>query len=160
MQVSFSTNDRNGGEEVRLSTRWPSLDACKHPSERKGPPRHHVDENSLVPRSEQNFKRTHVPEPVKCVVICRLSAASSRMLLLQPRQRRPLCMPQRVVWTWFARPAIVRDSAAVDNRKRKPAHQLSPRAAARSPLPAGSRASAPSARTVGSSGRLRHRARL
>eukprot|EP01052_Picozoa_sp_SAG31_P024714 SAG31_NODE_2121_length_6404_cov_17.936875_3_plen_184_part_00 len=158
--VSFSTNDRNGGEEVWLCLRWPSLDACYQPRERKGSPRHHVDEHSLVPRSEQNFRRTHVCEPMLRMRIRRLSAGSSRMLLLQPRQRRPLCMPQCVGWTWFARPTIVRDSAAVGNRRNKPAHQLSPRAAAGAPPPAGSRAAAPSARTVGSSGRLRRRARL
>ena len=77
-----------------MSMRWPSLDACKHPEERKGPSRHHVNEDSLVPRSEQDFRRTHVPEPKVSVRIRRLTAASSKKLLLQPRQRRPLCMPQ------------------------------------------------------------------
>ena len=77
-----------------MSTRWSSLDACKHPGERKGQTRHHVNEHSLVPRSEQDFQRTHVCEPKLSVRIRRFIAGSSRMLLLQPRQRRPLCMPQ------------------------------------------------------------------
>ena len=63
-----------------MSMRWPSLDACYHPRDRKGPPRHHVNEHSLVPRSEQNFRRTHVPEPKLSVRIRRLSAASCARL--------------------------------------------------------------------------------
>eukprot|EP01052_Picozoa_sp_SAG31_P002829 SAG31_NODE_102_length_25175_cov_10.778553_21_plen_187_part_00 len=53
---------------------------------------------------------------------------------------------------------IVRHST--EQSQTKPAHQWSPRAAARSPPPAGSRAAAPFARTVDTSGRLRCRARL
>ena len=157
--ISVSTNDRNGVRSCDC-LRWPSLDACYHPRERKACPRHHVNEYSLVPRSEQDFRRTHVCEPHLCVRKRRLNSASSRKLLLQPRQRRPLCMPQCVGWTWFARPAILRNSAEVGNRRNKLAHQLSPRAAAGSPPPTAQRAATPSARTVGSSGRLRRRARL
>ena len=153
--VSFSTNDRNG--DVAMSTM--ALTRCMLSSQR---------EEGVA---QAPCQRT-LPRPTQRARLPTHACRRANMLRANPPGQR--CLEQdaspsatsteatlhaSVVRTWFAR-TIMRNATAVTNRKNKPAHQLSPRAAAGSPPPTAQRAAAPSARTVGSSSRLRRRARL